>query len=126
MTTHAQHPAAITARIETDSPPDPHAEPATVWVLRRWDWHEDNDITVHSSQDRGLASLAEYVKRSWSNIVHHEDIPAVPPTDPRDAIQHYYGPDGYRRAEEGYSLHEKQIDNPAPTQACRDAKKAKQ
>ncbi|MFJ5635220.1 hypothetical protein ACIQF5_21615 [Streptomyces goshikiensis] len=112
MTIHIQRPATVTAHInDTGSSSTSPTESDTVWVLRRWDWHDD-DITVYSTQDRALADLAEYVKRSWSTLVQQEDVPALPPSDPREAIRHYYGPDGHSRAEEGYFLHEKKIDIP--------------
>ncbi|MFJ5635239.1 hypothetical protein ACIQF5_21710 [Streptomyces goshikiensis] len=116
MTTHVQRPASVTARIDTPTTPAPPTQPDTVWVLRRWDWHDD-EITAYSSQDRALAGLAEHVKQSWSRLVQHENVPAAPPSDPREAIRYYYGPDGHSRAEEGYLLHEKHIDSPATTDA---------
>ncbi|MFE8940994.1 hypothetical protein ACFYNX_26355 [Streptomyces sp. NPDC007872] len=117
MTTHIQHPATVTARIDTDNTSAPPTQLHTVWVLRRWDWHDD-EITAHSSQDRALAGLAEHVKQSWSRLVQHENVPAAPPSDPREAIRYYYGPDGHSRAEEGYLLYEKHIDSPATTTAA--------
>ncbi|MFD6471610.1 hypothetical protein [Streptomyces goshikiensis] len=87
MTTHIQRPATVTAHIDTDSISASPTEPVTVWVLRRWDWHDD-DITVYSTQDRALADLAKYVKRSWSKLAQQEDVPALPPTDPREAIRY--------------------------------------
>ncbi|MFE2850176.1 hypothetical protein ACFXJO_03485 [Streptomyces lavendulae] len=119
MTAHIQQPATVTARIVTARTPAQAAGPAgpeMVWVLRRWDWHDD-DTTVHSTQGRGFASLAEYVKRHWSNIAHQENVPEEPPTDPRAAIRYYYGPDGDSRTEEGYSLQKKELDSPATTHA---------
>ncbi|MFB7836005.1 hypothetical protein [Streptomyces sp. NPDC056056] len=110
MTTDTRHPARVTTSIDMYNISATPTEPPTVWVLRRWDWHDD-EITAYSSQDRALADLAKYVKRSWSRLVQHENVPAVPPIDPREAVRCYYGPDGHSRAEEGYLLHEKKIDS---------------
>ncbi|MEV6676255.1 hypothetical protein AB0N09_05210 [Streptomyces erythrochromogenes] len=112
MTTHVQRPAAVTARIDTPQEGDaPHAEPETVWVLRRWDRHDDV-VTLYTTEDSALAGLAGYVDQYWSNIAHRDDVPEQPPSDPREAVQLYYGQDRDSRPDEGYTLYQDTVTGP--------------
>ncbi|MCX5103446.1 hypothetical protein [Streptomyces sp. NBC_00439] len=78
------------------------------WVLRRSDRHEDV-VTLHVDEDSALAGLAEYVRGVWDNLVGEEDIPDQPPTDDREAVQLYYGPERDGRPDEGYNLYAEKI-----------------
>jgi hypothetical protein len=90
-------PASAVAHI----PPRP---PGQVWVLRRWDRHEDG-IGLFTDEDSALAELARHVRGSWENLLGDDDVPDTPPTDDRTAVDLYYGPDRDNRLDEGYSLY---------------------
>ncbi|MFE0778923.1 hypothetical protein [Streptomyces sp. NPDC058861] len=117
MTTHVQRPATVTARIDTDNIPTPPTQPHSDWVLRRWDRHDDV-VTLHTTEDAAFADLAEYVDLSWSNIAHQDDVPDQPPSDPRKAVQFYYGEDRDSRSDEGYNLHLVEVNGPGTHEAA--------
>ncbi len=98
---HLPGPVALAAAAET------------VWVLRRWDRHDDV-VTLHSTEDSALADLAEYVEQSWSNVATEDDVPDQPPSVAREAIQLYYGPDR-DCPDEGYCLYEEEVTGRAGT-----------
>lgn len=74
------------------------------WVLRRWDRHEDV-VTLHADEDSALADLAEYVRGVWDNLVGEESVPDQPPTDDREAVLLYYGPERDNFPDQGYNLY---------------------
>ncbi|MFE3166721.1 hypothetical protein [Streptomyces sp. NPDC059224] len=78
------------------------------WVLRRWDRHEDV-VSLHADEDSALADLATYVRGVWDNLVGEEGIPDQPPTDDREAVRLYYGPERDGRPDEGYDLYAEDI-----------------
>ncbi|WP_037684702.1 hypothetical protein [Streptomyces aureocirculatus] len=78
------------------------------WVLRRRDRHEDV-VTLHDDEDSALADLATYVRGVWDNLVGKEGVPEQPPTDDREAVRLYYGPERDSRPDEGYSLYAEDI-----------------
>jgi hypothetical protein len=100
---------------------DPTRQPAhqlspvsTVWVLRRWDRHDDI-VTLYTDEGSALDDLAEYVELSWSNTRGQEGLPDQPPADARQAVASYYGPDRDDRPDEGYSLYQDDIHGRART-----------
>ncbi|MFE4309147.1 hypothetical protein ACFRR6_24220 [Streptomyces sp. NPDC056891] len=115
MTTRIQRPV-ITTRIPQETAA-PHTTPDKAWVLRRWDRHDDV-VTLHTTQDAALTDLAEYVDLSWSNIAHQDDVPDQPPSDPREAVQFYYGEDRASRPDEGYNLHLETVSGDTDTTAA--------
>ncbi|MEU7318339.1 hypothetical protein [Streptomyces sp. NPDC007083] len=78
------------------------------WLLRRWDRHEDV-VTLHVDEDSALADLAEHVRGVWDNLVGEEGVPDQPPTDNRETVRFYYGPDRDGRPDEGYNLYAEDI-----------------
>ncbi|WP_199550146.1 hypothetical protein [Streptomyces sp. N35] len=75
-----------------------------VWMLRQWDRHGE-DVTLWSDEASARAALAHEVRKSWDNVGGVEEVPFRPPTDDREAVDLYYGPDGCAHEDEGYSLH---------------------
>ncbi|MFE3230897.1 hypothetical protein ACFXKJ_02205, partial [Kitasatospora indigofera] len=59
----------------------------------------------HREHDPALADLATYVRGVWDNLVGEEGIPDQPPTDDREAVRLYYGPERDGRPDEGYDLY---------------------
>lgn len=78
------------------------------WVLRRWDRHA-NEMTLHADEDSALADLGEYIRRVWESVVGEEGVPDRPPTDDRESVRLYYGPERNRRPDEGYNLYAEDI-----------------
>lgn len=76
---------------------------ADVWVLRRWDRHHD-EVTLWADEESAVSALADYVRRSWSNLHGQAGVTAEPPTDDREAVRMYYGPEG-ERGDEDYRLY---------------------
>ncbi|MEU5900391.1 hypothetical protein [Streptomyces venezuelae] len=72
-----------------------------VWVLRRWDQHND-DIELHADEAGALAWLAADVRTSWTNITGEEQVPPEPPADDRAAVELYFA--HRKHLGEGYSL----------------------
>ncbi|MFE5189919.1 hypothetical protein [Streptomyces sp. NPDC056628] len=78
------------------------------WVLRRWDRHE-GVVTLHGDEASALADLAAYVRGVWTNIVGEEGVPEHPPTDDRESVRLYYGPERDNQPDEGYSIYVEEI-----------------
>jgi hypothetical protein len=78
------------------------------WVLRRWDRHE-KEMTLHVDEDSALADLADYIRGVWDNLVGEEGVPDQPPTDDRQTVRLYYGPERNGRPDEGYNLYAEDI-----------------
>ncbi|MEZ0076319.1 hypothetical protein [Planotetraspora sp. GP83] len=84
----------------------------TVWVL-----HHDDDcrntgeITVHASEQDGIAHLAGEVRKTWHLVAdHNPNVPAEPPTDDTEAVRVYFAA---RSGEESYSLYWETLPGPA-------------
>ncbi|MFI1996737.1 GGDEF domain-containing protein [Actinoplanes sp. NPDC020271] len=88
-----------------------------VWVLRRWDRHDDV-ISLHADQDVAYAALAAHVRSSWADIGSDLGAPPEPPGDDRQAVALYYGSEGDSRPDEGFRIYPDQITT--ADQHCRD------
>ncbi|MCC9710968.1 hypothetical protein E4N62_40505 [Streptomyces sp. MNU76] len=66
-------------------------------------------MALHVDEDSALAELAEYVRGVWDNLVGEEGVPDQPPTDDRETVRLYYGPERDGRPDEGYDLHAEEI-----------------
>ncbi|MEU6352168.1 hypothetical protein ABZ896_23015 [Streptomyces sp. NPDC047072] len=82
-----------------------------VWLLRMWTNHEDSTVP-YATEDAALAELASHARSSWDNLYGEPGVPDQPPTDDRETVELYYGPDGDARPSEGYSLHAEDIVRP--------------
>ncbi|MGW7719813.1 hypothetical protein ACWGKK_36720 [Streptomyces chartreusis] len=82
----------------------PPPRPGQVWVLRRWDRHE-NGIELFADEASAFHGLAEHVRQCWDNVTGEEGVPEEPPMDDRKAVDLYYGPERNNRPDEGYSLY---------------------
>lgn len=81
----------------------------TVWVLRRWDRHDDV-VSLWSSEAKAREYLARYVGDLWDNVAGEEGVPDVPPSDNQQTVDLYYGPqDGWD--EQGYGIYPAEVDN---------------
>jgi hypothetical protein len=91
--------------------------PAAVWMLHRWDRHDD-ETTPHPAEEDALRQLAGHARSSWAAIARQPGVPAAPPSTDQDAVDLYYGPDGSEGGpcgdEEGYSLRPVQLACPPP------------
>lgn len=111
----------------------PHL-PAHLWVLRRWDRHDDG-ISLFTDEDAALGELARHVRANWENLAGG-DFPDEAPADDLMAVDCYYGADRNSRPDEGYWLYPDTINGtgrarPAPlafhfptTDACARANRA--
>ncbi|MFF8786765.1 hypothetical protein [Streptomyces sp. NPDC015125] len=79
-----------------------------IWMLRRWDRHDDV-VTPHFTEESALADLAAYVDLAWNNAAGMDGGSSAPPTDAREAVLLYYGPDRDLMEDEGYELYETEI-----------------
>jgi hypothetical protein len=78
-----------------------------VWVLRRQDRH-NNEVSLWADEDSGLHALAQYARENWDNVDMMEGVPAVPPAEDREAVDHYYGPMA-ARPDDDYDLYAEDI-----------------
>ncbi|KAA9379674.1 hypothetical protein F5972_08460 [Microbispora cellulosiformans] len=81
----------------------PAARVPVVWLL-----HHDDDarttgeVTVHPSEQAGVAHLAPKVRESWHRVAGEPGVPEVPPADDAQAVRVYFDA---REGEDGYSLY---------------------
>lgn len=81
----------------------------SVWVLRRWDRHDD-EVTLWVSEETAKDYLARYVGGLWGNVSWREDVPDEPPLDDQETIDLFYGPQD-EWDEEGYSLYAEEVNH---------------
>jgi hypothetical protein len=83
--------------------------PRTVWVLRRWDRHDDV-VSLWTCETKAKENLAQYVGGLWGNVLGEEGVPDAPPSDDQQTIDLYYGPqDGWDG--QGYIIYPEEVDN---------------
>jgi hypothetical protein len=91
--------------------------PAPVWMLHRWDRHDDV-VTPHPTDEHAIRQLAGHARSSWAAVAGQPGVPATPPLADQDTVDLYYGPDGSEGGpcgdEEGYSLHRVELASPTP------------
>jgi hypothetical protein len=91
--------------------------PAPVWMLHRWDRHDDV-VTPHPTDEDALRQLAGHARSSWAAVAGQGGVPATPPLADQDTVDSYYGPDGSEGGpcgdEEGYSLYRVELASPPP------------
>jgi hypothetical protein len=86
---------ALMAEYLTDNPPPQRTTlidaqvPQQVWVLRRWDRHDD-EVSVWTHSDHALSWLAAWVRDNWDMAAGSPGVPATPPADDHTAIDLYY------------------------------------
>ncbi|MGP4112958.1 hypothetical protein ACTWP5_18860 [Streptomyces sp. 4N509B] len=99
----------------------PHVQPGrrdTVWVLRRFDRHDDV-VTLHADENAAYVDLAGYVDLAWDTVAGRDGVPDDPLSDAREAVRLYYGPDRDRLPDEGYDLFEQEIPSgPSRASSC--------
>jgi hypothetical protein len=87
--------------------------PRTVWMLRRWVEHEDENVSsVWSSKEQATAFLARKVQEYWEDVSWREDRPEEPPADDQEAIDLYYGPEAeWDERGRGYKIVAREVDD---------------
>ncbi|MEU7156045.1 hypothetical protein AB0A98_06320 [Streptomyces chrestomyceticus] len=78
------------------------------WVLRRWDRSQDQ-VTLHTDDGSALTALAGYVRGAWDKLVAEEGVADRPPSNDRETVRLYYGPERDCRPDEGYDLYAEDI-----------------